>query len=151
MATKTPTIPPILTITFQPIPGIVRKMDVRTPDEGALAVWAASGARFEQLGAEWHATEESMADLPDNDPAREEFRRQRSHQTTRALSRGLTLIQSVLANEADRDWIEDMLLNQRFGLGEALGILSETVKELRQLKPAGVSASGPAKKTRRVP
>jgi hypothetical protein len=117
-----PTAPQILTVTFEPVPAIRRVLEVRTPDEGQLAVWAASGERFQSLGQEWAEAEEALKDLPEDHPEVLAFREQRSRQAARALSRALRIIGSALAHQADRDWVEDCLLERRFQLGDALGI-----------------------------
>lgn len=148
--TKTPQLPPTLEIPFAPVPGVFRKLKVRTPDEGTLAVWASTGARFQQLGDEWKATEAALAELPEDDPAHEAFRTQRSSQTTRGLSRALSIVKAALVEEADQDWVEDMLLGQQFDLSAALGILSATINELSKLKPQAAPTTGPAKKAKRV-
>ena len=153
MTAKTPALPEILTFTFEPMPGIRREMKVRTPDEGQLAVWAASAERFQTLGSEWAAQSEALAGRDEDDPDVLAFRQQRNEQATRALSRAMRIITTALVEQADRDWIEDGLLDRRFGLAEALGLISSAVDELRRLKASGTVAApttGPKTKTRRV-
>lgn len=149
MTTKTPALPSEVEIVFSPVPGIQRTMKVHVPDEGALAVWSAVGGRFQQMGKEWKDQEALLADLEPDDPAVEAFEAQRRSQATRGLSRALTVVQSALVDEADRDWIEDMLLSQRFGLGDAMGVLTATVDALRAMRPKAAPTTGPAKKARR--
>lgn len=152
MTTKTPAVPQELTITYAPVPGINRKMRVRIPDEGTLAVWAATGARFQQLGQEWAEQSEALADADPDSPELLAFQEQRRVQATRGLSRALTVIQSALIDDVDKDWIEDMLLGQRITLGHGLGVLSEVVNELRRVKATAPAAptTGPVKKARRA-
>lgn len=148
----TPAAPPTLTFLFEPVPGLRRTLEVHTPDEGQLAVWAASGERFQTLGQEWADGQEAVKDLPDDHPDVLAFRELRSQQMARALSRALRIIGSALAKQADRDWVEDCLLERRFQLGDALGILSGAVDEMRRQRAENPAApkSGPIKKARRA-
>lgn len=150
MTTKAPALPPTLTFTFNPKPGVTRELEVLTPDEGTLAVWASSAERFSGLGAEWAAQSEALAGRDDDDPDVVEFRTVRNEQATRALSRAMKIITSALVKPADRDWVEDCLLDRKFGLPEALGVISGAVDELRRIKGEQAPAApttGPVKKT----
>jgi hypothetical protein len=152
MTAKTVEIPPILTFVFAPLPGIRRELKVHTPDEGQLAVWAASAERFSTLGAEWASQSEALAGRDEDDPDVLAFRQQRNEQATRALTRAMKIVTSALVEQADRDWIEDGLLDRKFGLTEALGVITGAVEELRRLKGSAALAAptnGPAKKARR--
>lgn len=146
----TTTTPPTVDIDFAPVPGVRRALTVRVPDENQLAVWAASGERFQTLGEDWRAEEAALADLPADGPEWAEYRTRKAQQATRALARGMRLIRSALANERDADWVEDCLLDGRFRLGDALGILTGAVDQLRQHKAEKAPTNGPAKKAHRI-
>lgn len=150
MTTKAPALPPTLTFIFNPKPGVSRELEVHTPDEGTLAVWAASAERFSGLGAEWAAESEALAGRDEDDPELVEWRAKRNEQATRALSRAMKIVTSALVKTIDRDWIEDALLDRKFGLPEALGVISGAVDELRRIKGEQAPAAptnGPVKKT----
>jgi len=151
--TKTPAVPNTLTFTFEPKPGIRRELTVHTPDESTLAVWAASAERFQTLGAEWAAGNEALAGKDDDDPDVQAFRQQRNEQATRALSRAMKIVTAALVNQVDRDWIEDQMLDRKFGLGETLGVITCAVEELRRIRGSAALAAptnGPVKKARRT-
>jgi hypothetical protein len=120
--------------TFTPRPGVSRVVTVRVPDENALAVWVATGERFQSMGEEWDTTQQMLADRPDDDPDLIEFKNIRGQQATRALGRGLRIIKSALVKESDRDWVDECLLEQKFTLGEALGIVTGAIEELKRRK-----------------
>lgn len=148
-----PALPETLTFIFEPKPGIRRELIVHTPDEGQLAVWAASAERFQTLGSEWAASAEALAGRDDNDPDVLAFRAERNEQATRALTRAIKIVTSALVRQADRDWIEDQMLDRKFGLAETLGVITGAVEELRRLKGASASTApttGPVKKARRA-
>lgn len=151
MTSKAPALPEILTFIFEPKPGIRRELSVYTPDEGQLAVWAASAERFQTLGAEWAAGAEALAGRDEDDPDVLEFRAQRNEQATRALTRAMKIVTSALVKQADRDWIEDQMLDRKFGLAETLGVITGAVEELRRVRGATpvAPANGPVKKARR--
>lgn len=152
MTTKAPAHPPTLTFTFNPKPGISRELEVHTPDEGTLAVWASSAERFSTLGAEWAAQSEALTGRDDDDPDVVEFRTVRNEQATRALTRAMKIITSALVKPADRDWIEDGILDRKLNLTDALGVISGAVDALRRIKgeqaPA-VPTTGPKKTAKR--
>jgi hypothetical protein len=151
MTSKAPALPEILTFIFEPKPGIRRELAVHTPDEGQLAVWAASAERFQTLGAEWAAGAEALAGRDEDDPDVQAFREQRNEQATRALTRAMKIVTSALVKQVDRDWIEDQMLDRKFGLAETLGVITGAVEELRRIRGAAALAptTGPVKKTRR--
>lgn len=153
MTTTTPAarLPVTVDVVFTPRPHIRRVIVVKVPDENQLAVWAASGQRFSSLGDEWSNGEAALtASNADPDgPEWAEFRRQRSQQATNALSRAMRILRAAMVNPADADWLEDMLLDGVFQLGDAMGVLTGAVEQLRDLKPDAAPTTGPAKKARR--
>lgn len=138
--------PDILDVPFEYAPDRVRHMRVRVPDEGQLAVWAATAERFSSLGDEWRAQAEALAGRDEDDPDMVAFRQQRAEQGTRALSRALKIINSALADQHDRDWVEDQLLEHAMTLGSALGIITAAVEVLQTRKRVQAPTNGPAAK-----
>lgn len=150
--TTTPNgLPPTLTFTFAPVPGISRQLTTHTPDEGTLAVWSASAERFSKLGAEWADESEALAGRADDDPDVLAFRARRNQQATRALVRAMKIVTSALVDPDDGDWIEEMLLERKIGLGDALGVITGAVAELQRIKGtiSAAPTNGPVKKARR--
>jgi hypothetical protein len=151
--TKTDAVPPTLTFTFAPVAGVRRELIVHTPDEGQLAVWAASAERFKDLGAEWAEQGEALAGRDEDDPDVVAFRAQRNQQATRALTRAMKIVTSALVKQDDRDWIEELLLDRKIQLGDALGVITGAVEELKRLRgerALTAPTNGPVKKARRT-
>lgn len=148
------TTPTIIEYEFAPAPGVRRMLHVRVPDENALAVWMATGQRFSDMGAEWSATEAMLAGRPDDDPDVQEFRKLRRDQAMRAVARAAKVVVTALDRQADRDWVEDEMLEQRLTIGQVMGILSGAVEQLRQERIAQPVAeapkNGPKKTARRT-
>lgn len=147
MATTAKT--PELFIDFPLRDGTTRKMRGVFPTEAQLAVWQSSGERFSRLGDDWARREKALANLPEDDVKVEAFRRERGQQAGHTLARALTMIKSALADDRDRDWLEDQLLYNDLDLGEALRVITLLTAELAKLKrepqPAKKVAAGKAK------
>lgn len=139
MATKTPPATPELSIDLPLRDGTARPMRCVFPNENQLAVWQSAGERFTRLGEDWARREQALSNLPDDDPRVEAFRKERNQQAGRTLSRALTMIKSALADDRDRDWLEDQLLYNELDLSDALKVLtllSDKLAETRQERQA---------------
>lgn len=141
--------PRTVEILFTPAPGVRRAMTVQVPDENQLAVWAASGERYQAMGEEWAAEEAALASADPTGPEWAEYRSRKATQATKALARGVRLIRSALVGERDGDWVEEKLLDGAFNLGDALGILTQAIAEMKSQRADQAPAAGPAKKARR--
>jgi hypothetical protein len=108
-------------ITFQG-----RAVTVAMPTDGQLAVWKRTASRFASVDV-GELTGEEVGKL---------------------LDRGVRVIQSVMASQADRDWLEDELLDGVLTLEAAAGIITEAIAAFRDDKPA--PKTGPIKKARRA-
>lgn len=104
----------------------VRKMTVRMPGPEQLAVWQRTAKRM--AGVDPDSVDGTTA--------------------MKLLDRGLRFIQSVLVHEADRDWLEDQLLDGNLTLEEAARIVTLAMDAFADTKPAGKPA--PAKRARRA-
>lgn len=144
-----PAAPETVEFVFSPLPGISRAMLANVPNEGQLAVWSASAERLQSLGQEWAETRAALGERDEDDPDLAAFRQQQGEQASRALVRVLKIINTLLVRQADRDWIEDSLLEGRFKLGDAMGVLASALDAMKARRKAETSASGPAKKARR--
>lgn len=107
-----------------------RTMPVRFPTAEQLTVWNRTARR---------ASEISGRDITNQEAAT-------------LLDRVLRIIQSVLDEQADRDWVEDQLLDGGLTLagdGGATDIISMTVELMRGQAEADAPTTGPAAKARR--
>lgn len=145
-------LPPTLSFLYAPVPGVSRQLTVHTPDESTLAVWSASADRFQSLGAEWADESDVLAGRDEDDPDVKAFRTRRGQQATRALTRAMKIITSALVDPADGDWIEELMLDRKISLSDALGVITGAVTELQRVRGAAALAAptaGPVKKARR--
>lgn len=145
---KAPATIPDLYINL-PLPdGTARRMRGTVPTESQLAVWQSAGERFSRLGDDWKRREQALSHLPDDSELVVKFRSERNQQAGRTLSRALTMIQSALADQHDRDWLEDALLFGELDLSAALNVitlLSDALRDSKPVKAAAASKTGKAK------
>ena len=146
--TTAPAAAPDLFINL-PLPdGTARRMRGVFPTESQLAVWQSSGERFSRLGEDWKRRAEALSNLPDDDERVVKFKQDRNQQAGRTLARALTMIQSALAEQSDRDWLEDALLFGELDLSDALQVitlLSDALRNVKPVKPEGKKPAGRAK------
>src|SRR5262245_42945695 len=107
-----------------------RRMAVHTPTPEQLAVWQSIGETFTRLGAEWEHGRSLVADLPADHPDAVAFRAKQNRQASRGVGRSIKLIKSVLVEERDHDWVDDMIM-EGSTIEQLLRIVSEAVKALR--------------------
>lgn len=108
MATETPTL--YIDLPYgDPALGLTRRMEVNKLSPEQITVWQASGERFTEMGREWADADRVMAQLGEDHPQAVALRERRNRQALRGLGRALTVLRSVLAQESDRDWLEDQL------------------------------------------
>jgi hypothetical protein len=119
-----------------------RRMEVRVPSPEQLAVWQSIGETFTRLGSEWSHQSAAVADLPADHPDAVAVRSKQNRQAIRGVGRSVKLIKSVLVNEIDHEWVDDMLL-EGANLDEMLRIVSHAVDAIRE--SGGRSASGTTK------
>jgi hypothetical protein len=129
-------------------PGVLppRRMRVNIPSHEQLAVWQSIGEQFTRLGAEWDADQVVTANLPFDHPDAVEVRRKQNRQATRGVGRSLKLIKTILADPADHDWVDDMIM-EGHTINEMMKIVSLTVDTVRRTavtQSAGTRASEPA-------
>lgn len=74
-----------------------------------------------------------------------------AHSTTifKLFNRAMTIINSVLVDEGDKDWLEDEMIAGRVDMEAAAQIISLTVDALIASKPETAPRNGPAPKARR--
>jgi hypothetical protein len=107
-----------------------RHMRVRIPSAEQLAVWQSIGETFTRLGAEWAYQSALVADLPDDHPDAVGVRSKQNRQAIRGVNRSIKLIKSVLADEADHEWVDDMVM-EGATIEELLGIVTYAVAAMR--------------------
>lgn len=108
MAADTPTL--YIDLPYgDPELGLTRRMEVNKLSAEQITVWQANGERFTEMNREWADADRVIAQLGDDHPQAQALRERRNKQAARGLGRALTLLRSVLAQEADRDWLEDQL------------------------------------------
>ncbi len=145
--TKTPPATEPLQIKF-PLPdGTTRPMSINEPTSEQVGVWQLSGERFTRIGAEWKRKEELLRDRADDDPDLIAFRESRAREASQGLSRALRIVGSVLADEEDRNWIEDQLLDRTIDLSDALNVLNLAIEEMRA-RSKSAPTNGPAPKAK---
>lgn len=105
----------------------IRKMTVRMPGPEQLAVWQRTARRMAGVDPQALTSEEAM----------------------KLLDRGLRVIQSVLVDAADRDWLEDQLLDGNTTLEEAAKIVTLAMDAFNDNGKAAPK-TGPVKKARRA-
>jgi hypothetical protein len=103
-----------------------RDLTVSMPTPEQLAVWQRTARRMTGVDPATMTGEEAM----------------------KLLDRGLKVIQSVLPNPDDRDWLEDELLDGNLTLEAAAGIVTAAVAAYRT--NGGPPKTGPVKKARRA-
>lgn len=108
------------TITFHG-----RMMAVVLPSAEQLTVWKRTGARFGDLADRYKVVEEKGAGATPEEHA--DLRQA----TADLLDRALSVLQSVLPDQADRYWLEDQLLSRTLDFSAAL-----------ELMPAAMAAFG---------
>lgn len=107
-----------------------RHMRVRIPSAEQLAVWQSIGETFTRLGAEWAHQSALVADLPEDHPEAVGVRSKQNRQAIRGVNRSIKLIKSVLADEADHEWVDDMVM-EGATIEELLGIVTHAVGAIR--------------------
>lgn len=148
MATQTP---PVLFIEMpygDPELGLTRRMQVNRLSAEQITVWQANGERFTEIGREWADADRVIAQLGPDHPQALALRQRRAKQAARGLGRAMAVLRSVLAEEADRDWLEDQLTFGGMTLeGErgAAQVVSLTIDAYRAQAAVQASAA-PAKK-----
>ena len=132
-AARQPQQPQEMFIDYAP-PGVLplRHMRVNIPSHEQLAVWQSIGEQFTRLGAEWDADQVVTAALPFDHPDAVEVRRKQNRQATRGVGRSLKLIKTILADPADHDWVDDMIM-EGHTIGEMMKIVSLTVDAVRRV------------------
>lgn len=130
-ASKTPAAPAPLSIDFALREGAPKRhMQVRIPTPEQLAVWQSIGETFSRLGAEWDQQNAAMAELPHDHPDAVAVRTKQNRQATRGLGRSIKLIKTVLLDEADHEWVDDMIM-EGATLDELMPIVSHAVAAMR--------------------
>jgi hypothetical protein len=125
--TPTPTVKASTdTITFRG-----RELTVRLPDDGVLAVWDRTARRYADIT-------QGQLDAMSRD------------EQGRLLGRLLGVIRSVLAEEGDRDWLEDELLETDLNLAGAAQIVTLAIEHFQAKNKAKAPTTGPAPKARRI-
>jgi hypothetical protein len=140
--------PDTLTIKLPLSDGTERPMEANYPTEGQLVVWQSAGERFARLGEDWARREAALASVAEDDPRWAAFRKERAGQAANTLSRALSMIRAALAQEADRNWLEDRLLYGDMDLGDALRIvtlITEAVSRLSVVEGAADKRTPPNK------
>lgn len=125
--------------------GVKRRMQVRIPTPEQLAVWQSIGETFTRHAAEWAHQSAAVADLPADHPDAVAVRVTQNRQAQRGLGRSLKLIKTVLVNEHDHDWVDDMLM-EGATIERLLGIVTLTVDEMRKMASDKNSASATGRK-----
>lgn len=105
-----------------------RDLTVSMPTPEQLAVWQRTAKRMTGVDTANLTGEEAM----------------------KLLDRGLRVIQSVLPDEADREWLEDELLDGNLTLEAAAGIVTKAVAAHNTNGKAAAPTAGPVKKARRA-
>lgn len=108
-----------------------RRMEVRVPSPEQLAVWQSIGETFTRMGDEWAHQRAVVADLPADHPDAVAVRTKQNRQAIRGVNRSVKLVKSVLVNEADHEWVDDMLL-EGADLDHLLRIVSLAVDAIRE-------------------
>jgi len=129
--------------------GLTRQMRVNNLSAEQITVWQANGERFAELNREWGDADRVIAQLGPDHPQAKALRERRATQAARGLGRAMSVLRSVLADETDRDWLEDQLTFGGMTLeGDrgAASLISRTIDAYRAQTPAKAAAA-PAKKT----
>lgn len=118
-----------------PITFMGRKILVQAPTAEQIGVWQRTARRFEDA---------DLTHRPGDSP---DVLVAKNRKAGKLLDRGIKIIESVLVDEDDRDWLEDQLLDRVMTLGEAANIISLAVDAFGQAEQA--PRTGPAPKARR--
>lgn len=133
-----PTAQGPLFISFAIREGTVpRRMETRIPTAEQLAVWQSVGEQFTRLGSEWEHQNGVIADLPTDHPDAVAVRTTQGRQAVRGIGRSIKLIRSVLVNEADHEWVDDMIM-EGATIEQMLGIVTKAVDAMRERTKAGM-------------
>jgi hypothetical protein len=125
-----PTTPEPLFINFAAHEGSApRRMLARIPSPEQLAVWQNIGETFTRLGDEWRHQSAAVANLPTDHPRAVAVRSTQNRQAVRGIGRSVKLIKSVLVDEVDHEWVDDMIM-EGVTIEKMLGIVTEAVNEL---------------------
>lgn len=124
MTTTTAAAAPTATIDFPVGDNLTRTMRVKLPTPEQLAVWRRTVEWFERAG-----------DNLTGEPAQ------------KALGRIVKIIMSVLADDADIEWVEDQLLDGQLTAVRAADILTLTVDQFADQAKNKAPKNGPVKKT----
>lgn len=120
--TATTPAPDVRTLPFRG-----RNLSVSMPTPEQLAVWQRTAKRMTGVDPDALTGPEAM----------------------KLLDRGLKVIQSVLPEQDDRDWLEDELLDGALTLEQAAGIVTQAVAAFGNSNGKAPKA-GPVKKARRA-
>lgn len=109
-----------------------RQLAVRFPNEGQIVVWRRVARQFQGL------TREQLIAMGDE-------------KVGRMLDRGVSVVFSVLVDGADKDWVEDGLLENEWTLSEASEIIPLSLEALnaKAAEQNGGATPAPAKAARR--
>lgn len=111
--------------------GLPRRMQVRIPGAEQLAVWQSIGETFTRLGAEWEHQKASVAHLPADAPEVVGMHAIQGRQAIRGVNRSIRLINSILVNDIDREWVEDQIMDGAT-IEQMLGIVTKAVDAMRE-------------------
>jgi hypothetical protein len=87
-----------------------RAMVVKVPDEVQIAIMKRFGSRYGSMQGSQKISASRAITMSD---------------------RAISIIQSVLSDESDQEWIEDALLRKEFGIEDALTIIHEAMEKLK--------------------
>lgn len=108
-----------------------RHMQVRIPGAEQLAVWQSIGETFTRLGAEWEHQKSTVAHLAADAPEVVGMRAIQARQAIRGVNRSIKLIKSVLVNEIDHEWVDDVIMDGAT-IEQMLGIVTKAVDKMRE-------------------
>lgn len=139
-----PTPTPAGTITFR---GRVMLYHRPTPDQ--LAMWKRIAERAEASGRDFATPKPCPACEGKGCEACQGTGSAHTATILRLFDRAMNIITSLIADEADRDWLEDELIAGHFQLQDASEIIRLTVDAMIAGKPSAAPRNGPAPKARR--
>lgn len=121
-----------------------RHMAVQVPSAEQLAVWQSIGETFTRLGDEWAHQRSVVSELPADHPDVVDMRARHNRQAVRGVNRSIKLVKSVLAEDKDREWVDDMVM-EGATIEQMLRIVTLAVDAMRQRgrTPAATPATAP--------
>lgn len=150
MTTETPQI--FIDMPYgDPELGLTRRMQVNKLSAEQITVWQANGERFGELGREWADADRVIQQLGADHPQAVALRTRRNQQAARGLGRAMAVLRSVLAEERDRDWLEDQLtfggmtLEGERGAARVIALTIDAYRTTVADKAAAVPAKKPTK------